>query len=207
MQTKVKMCGLSRMEDIGFVNELKPDYIGFVFFPKSKRNVSFDKALELRKGLSKDLPIKVVGVFVDADKDFVVKLVKHNVIDIVQLHGSEDEAYVKELKAKLYEENLKPQIIKAFSIKSSDDLKKAESFPSDYVLLDHGAGGTGESFDWSLIKDFKKPYFLAGGLNPSNIEKAISLLSPFAIDLSSGLETDGVKDFSKMSAVMQIMRA
>ena len=194
--TKIKFCGLKRTEDIKYANELKPDFIGFVFAPKSKRFVDADTARELKNLLDTD--IKAVGVFVDEDINVVTKLLKDGIIDIAQLHGSEDEEYIKSLRAICD----KP-IIKAFTIVSKDDIKKANESTADYVLLDSGKG-SGETFNWDLIKEVNRPYFLAGGLTQDNVENAVKALHPFAVDVSSGIETDGYKDFEKMSRFAQL---
>lgn len=189
--TKIKMCGLSRLCDIEYANEVKPEFIGFVFTEKSRRYVSPEKASELRQKL--DSRIIPVGVFVDADIDFIVKLVNSRTIDIVQLHGSEDESYIKNLR-KL----VNVPIIQAFRIEKISDTEKAELSAADYVLLDSG-GGSGKAFDHSLI-NIKRPYFLAGGLTPENVGEISRRLEPYAVDASSSLETDGYKDINKMRA-------
>ena len=190
--TKIKFCGLFRDCDIDAVNELKPDYIGFVFAKKSKRYVMPEKAAELKKLL---LPtIKAVGVFVDEPQENIVKLLTDGIIDIVQLHGKEDEDYIRTLR-KL---TAKP-VIKAFCIDSETDIADIETSSADYVLLDSGKG-TGNVFDWDLIMGLKRSYFLAGGLSPENVGNAVNLLSPYAVDVSSGIETDGFKDSNKMTA-------
>ncbi|MDD6276377.1 MAG: phosphoribosylanthranilate isomerase [Clostridia bacterium] len=188
--TKIKFCGLTRPCDIEAVNELKPEYIGFVFYEKSKRNVTAELAGELKKLLIDE--ISAVGVFVDSPIEYVASLLNNGIIDIAQLHGSEDEGYIKKLRSFTD----KP-IIKAFKIKDKTDITEAEKSSADYVLLDSGCG-TGSAFDWNLIKDIKRPYFLAGGLNLENIENAVSILAPFAVDVSSGIETNGLKDKNKM---------
>ena len=188
--TKIKLCGLSRIEDIECANELKPDFIGFVFYKKSKRFVDRDKARELKNRLDKG--IKAVGVFVDEDIEFVASLLRDEIIDIAQLHGSEDENYIKDLKTLTG----KP-VIKAVRVASAEDIKKANESPADFVLLDSGMGG-GKVFDWSLIKEVKRDYFLAGGLTLENAAEAVDTLTPFAVDVSSGIETDGLKDPEKM---------
>lgn len=194
--TKIKFCGLTRTCDIEAVNELKPDYIGFVFWQKSKRYITRSKAKELKAMLSKD--IKAVGVFVDEDISQVAELLKTGIIDIAQLHGSEDEAYIKELR------NLTgKKIIKAFKITSEDDISKANESSADYVLLDAGMGD-GKTFDWNIINNIHRPYFLAGGLDCNNVSEAISKLAPFAVDVSSGIETEGLKDPIKMREFMLI---
>ncbi len=189
MSTKIKMCGLSRKVDIAFANEVRPDFIGFVFAKKSSRYVTPEKAAELVREL--DDGIVPVGVFVDSDFDEIMHIVKLGAIRIAQLHGNEPEELVKRLQ-----ENGVP-VIRAFQIKSEDDVKKAETSCADHILLDSGKG-SGLTFDWSVLKNAKRPYFLAGGLDPENVSRAVNDLHPYAVDVSSGLETDGVKDKNKM---------
>lgn len=196
--TKIKLCGLSRCCDIEAANELKPEYIGFVFAPKSKRFVSKKTAAELKLLLSPD--IQTVGVFVNEASEAIADLLNSGIIDIAQLHGSEDEEYIRQLR--LYTD--KP-IIKAFRIVSKQDIDAANSSTADYVLLDSG-GGTGEVFDWELIRGMKRFYFLAGGLGICNVERAVEMLSPYAVDVSSGVETDGLKDKIKMEKFVTAVR-
>ena len=196
--TKVKMCGLSRMEDIEYANEVLPEFIGFVFAPKSRRYVSFEQAKKLRGEL--DYRIAAVGVFVDEDIENIVRLVKDEVIDMVQLHGSEDNAYIAKLR-----EMAEVPIIQAFKIIDSYDAESAVLSDADFVLLDSGMG-TGKTFDWSLIKSINRPYFLAGGISPENAAQAVERFSPYAVDASSSLETDDVKDLSKMTALARAVR-
>ena len=196
--TKIKLCGLSRPCDILTANELKPEYIGFVFAPKSKRYIDPQKAAQLKEPLSSD--IRAVGVFVDEAPDTVAALLNSGVIDIAQLHGSEDEAYIQRLR-----QHTDQPIIKAFQIKSRHDLNEAEACTADHILLDSGAG-TGNVFDWSVLKNAKRPYFLAGGLSPDNVGDAVRLLHPYAVDVSSGIETDGRKDEEKAAAFIAAVR-
>lgn len=196
--TKIKLCGLSRSCDIEAANELMPEYIGFVFAPKSRRYVSPEKAAELKRMLSPN--IQAVGVFVNETPENVATLLSDGVIDIAQLHGNEDNDYINRLR-----QLTEKQIIKAFRIKSESDISAAEQSEADYVLLDSGAG-TGTVFDWNLIKDIKRPYFLAGGLDVQNVSAAIETLTPFAVDVSSGIETDGHKDKNKMAAFAAAVR-
>lgn len=201
--TKIKLCGLSRTQDIEFVNEALPDYIGFVF-ANSKRQISFEQAKQLKSQLKEG--ILVVGVFVNEDIDNVILLCKLNIIDIIQLHGDEDQDYVNRLRKKL-----KNPIIKAARIKHRDDILDAECFESDYLLLDaykEGQyGGSGEVFDWTVISDIKRPFFLAGGIDTTNVIDAITKVRPFAIDISSGVETDGVKDKNKILDIITKVRS
>lgn len=196
--TKIKLCGLSRNCDIDVVNKLKPDFIGFVFWQKSKRFVTKEKAFELKSLLNPD--IKAVGVFVDEKPETVAQLLNLGIIDMAQLHGSESEEYIEDLK-KL---SGKP-IIKAFRVKTKQDIIDAQKSSADYVLLDSGAG-TGTVFDWELIQNIQRPYFLAGGLDTCNAETAVKKLKPYAVDVSSGIETNRLKDKDKMTAFVVAVR-
>lgn len=186
------------MEDIEAANLCVPEYVGFVFAKKSRRYVSPETAAFLRKGLLGQ--IQAVGVFVDEPPEQVAGLLKDNIIDMAQLHGNEDEAYIRRLR----ELTGKP-IIKAFRMEGEADLKELEDCSADYVLLDSGAG-SGECFDWGRIKNVKRPYFLAGGLEPGNVAEAIQTLCPFGVDVSSGIETKGSKDREKMAAFTAAVR-
>lgn len=196
--TKVKLCGLSRECDIAAVNELRPDLVGFVFAKKSKRYVSPERAAQLRALLAPG--ILAAGVFVNEPVESVAGLLDRGVIDVAQLHGSEDDAYIASLRVLTD----KP-IFRAFKIKSEDDLPAIESCTADLVLLDSSAG-TGKTFDWSLVQSVRRPYFLAGGLDPENVADAIAALHPYGVDVSSGIETDGVKDEVKMAAFVAAAR-
>ena len=196
--TKIKLCGMTRPCDIETVNALKPDYIGFVFAKKSKRYVTPETAAEFKEKLDKD--IKSVGVFVNEDQDIVAGLLEKGVIDLAQLHGDEDDAYIESLKARTGNE-----VIKALKIRQKEDLKAAYESSADFILLDAGAGD-GKAFDWELLKDFDRPYFLAGGLDPYNVGDAIRWLHPFGVDVSSGIESDGVKDPGLMKKFMDEVR-
>lgn len=196
--TKIKLCGLSRYCDIEEANRLQPEYIGFVFAQKSRRYVSPSRASELKGLLAPE--IKAVGVFVNETQEQIAALLNKDIIDIAQLHGNEDEEYM----GKLRKLTNKP-IIRAFRIETSADIEMAEQSTADYVLLDSGAG-TGTVFDWKLIRNMKRPIFLAGGLSPENVEKAIKQLRPYAVDVSSGIETDGYKDKEKMAAFIAAVR-
>ena len=196
--TAIKMCGLTRECDIQAVNEIKPEYIGFVFWAKSKRYLSPEKALELKKQLDEN--IKAVGVFVDESVEKVAELLENDIIDIAQLHGHENEDYIKNLR----EMTDKP-MIQAFRIRSAGDIEKAVRSTADMILLDAGMGN-GNVFDWSLIKNIQRPYFLAGGLNGENVAEAVKILKPYAVDVSSGIETDGLKKKKKMAEFSAIVR-
>ena len=196
--TRIKLCGLSRPCDIEAANALRPEYVGFVFAPKSKRYVSPGNAVELKRMLAPG--IRAVGVFVNEQPDHIAALLHQGVIDLAQLHGGEDEAYVAHLRQR----SAQP-IIRAFRIGTAEGIERAEHSMADYVLLDSG-GGSGTPFDWNLIQNIKKPYFLAGGLSPETVSGAVARLHPFAVDVSSGIETDGVKDSGKMAAFVAAVR-
>ena len=189
---KIKICGLSRPCDVEAVNIEKSDYIGFVFAP-SRRRITPQQALELRKELCPC--IIPVGVFVDEEIENIISLIQNGIIDAVQLHGSEDESYVRKLKTLTH----KP-IIKAITVQDK------RMTAADYLMLDSKGGGTGHSFDWNLVGTIETPYFLAGGLSPENIEEAINRTNPFAVDVSSGVETDGFKDSVKVKEFIRRAR-
>lgn len=197
--TKIKICGLSRRCDIGFVNRCGPDYAGFVVnVPKSRRSVTPEEARALSALLSPD--IMPVGVFVNERAEVVASMLNDGIIFAAQLHGSEDEDYIGALRRRTG-----GILIQAFSVASPSDMERAAASPADYVLLDSG-GGTGRTFDWRLIKGFKRPYFLAGGLGADNLPAALAELRPFAVDMSSGVETGGVKDPAKIEAAVAAVR-
>lgn len=197
--TKIKLCGLSRPCDIQAANEFMPDYIGFVFAPKSRRYVTPETAAQLRQLLVPN--IQAVGVFTDESPESVAELLNHGILDMAQLHGGEDEEYIKQLRT-LTDKH----IIQAFRINTAQDIAKAERSTADHILLDSGAG-TGSVFDWTLIRDVKRPYFLAGGLGVDNVSAAVETLHPYAVDVSSGIETDGLKDKHKMAAFVAAARS
>ena len=207
---KLKICGMRRSEDIEMANRYKPDYIGFVF-ADSPRKVSYDQAKELSSLLSDD--IVPVGVFVNEHMKLIVDLFKDGIIEMAQLHGDEDEKYIRNLKDKSIEETGKQiPVINAIEIKEGadydDELLKWRDSASDYFILDSGKG-SGKTFDWSLIDKesefFKNSIFLAGGLNSENLALAIEEFNPFAVDLSSSVETEGFKDEEKIKKIIEIM--
>ena len=203
---RIKLCGMSRMEDIAAVNEIRPEFCGFVIeVPKSRRNVSAVQAERLSAALAPG--IVPVGVFVNAEVSLVADLLNRGVIGAAQLHGQEDASYVEAVK----EQTGRP-VVQAFSIRTQEDVQRAFASPADYILLDQGGGGTGRTFDWSLLErskaaENKTPFFLAGGLGVDNLEEAIRRTRPFAVDLSSSLETDGRKDAGKIREAVRIVRA
>ena len=192
--TNIKICGIWRREDIAYVNEAMPDYIGFVFAP-SKRQITPDVALELKNALHPD--IQTAGVFVNSPIEDISSLYRHHIIHIAQLHGNEDTAYINELKAVTG-----IPVIKAIRADSEDAVIAANENPSDYLLFDYGTGGTGKSFPWEFLSHCKRPFFLAGGINATNIKQA-KHYRPFCIDVSSGAETDGCKDKEKILTLVK----
>lgn len=207
---KLKICGMRRAEDIEMANSYKPDYIGFVF-AESPRKVSYEQAKELSDLLSED--IVPVGVFVNEHMKLIVDLFKDGIIEMAQLHGDEDEKYIRNLKDKSIEETGKQiPVINAIEIKEGadydDELLKWRDSASDYFILDSGKG-SGKTFDWSLLDKesefFENSIFLAGGLNSENLALAIEEFNPFAVDLSSSVETEGFKDEEKIKKIIEIM--
>lgn len=205
---KIKTCGLFREEDINYANELKPDYIGFVF-AESKRKVGVEKAYNLKNKLDKE--IKSVGVFVNDNLDFILNLIKDKIIDIIQLHGNEDNDFLDNLKTKT-----NAKIIKFIPVKNAESILNSLNIISDFILLDNLKGGAGKTFNWNYLKEafelnnnlkknFNEKYFLAGGLNKENIGEALKF-NPYCVDLSGGLETDGVKDYEKMKYIINITK-
>jgi phosphoribosylanthranilate isomerase len=204
--SKVKICGMTRPEDIIAANAAGPDYIGFVFAKASRRYVTPGQAAALRKNLSPG--IRPVGVFVDEPAENIIKLFDTGVIELAQLHGREDSRYIEELRARSH-----VPLINAVSVSSAADIERAAATSADYVLLDHGSGGTGSAFDWRWLGGVTSdgrlrtgiPFFLAGGIDLSNIENALTF-NPYAIDVSSGAETDGLKDGAKIAELVSIVR-
>jgi phosphoribosylanthranilate isomerase len=212
---KVKICGLWRPADIEAANEAVPDYVGFVF-AESRRHVTPEQALALRGRLSPS--IVPVGVFVDEDIGIIIDVVRNGVIDAVQLHGSESEAYIRKLKALTDR-----PVIKALAVLGEGDAQAWRGSAADYLLLDSKGGGSGQSFDWRLIGRPEKPFFLAGGLDPDNIVAALDAVCVgsgdrlraaggmdearlYAVDASSGVETGGYKDPGKMRDFVKKVR-
>ena len=198
--SRIKICGLRRPEDIAAVNEARPDYCGFIVeYPKSRRSIDRATLRELVQGLREE--IVPVGVFVNAPKELVADLLEEGTIQIAQLHGQESQEYIQELKVLT-----EIQPIQVFSINSYVDVEWARESAADYILLDQGSGGTGEVFEWSLVSEVGRPYFLAGGLGVENLREAIGMLHPWAVDLSSSLEIDGSKDAGRIRQAVDIVR-
>ena len=210
---KIKLCGMMKPCDIEYANLVKPDFVGFIF-ANTRRKISAAQAKEFRKALDAEIP--AVGVFVNEDISVITSLVQDGCIDMIQLHGEEDADYIRRLR-----EICDVPVIKAVKVQTVEQIRQA-AFPVDYLLLDtyrKGVlGGTGEAFDWELLREakaaagdtaegelFGKPYFLAGGLHAGNLREAAALGS-YGLDVSSGIETDGSKDFDKMVEVMELVR-
>ena len=199
---KVKICGIKNLQDVQAVNKHKPDFAGFVFYPLSKRYVSLIVARRLKAALNRH--IKTVGVFVNAPVEEIAAAAEMGIIDLVQLHGDEGNAYIAELK-----KICRLPIIKAVRVQDENDIKRADYYNCDYLLFDtysqSAYGGTGRQFNTQLLKGVKihKPYFIAGGLNAENVRRAIKGLKPFAADVSGGVETDGGKDAAKIKAFIK----
>lgn len=195
---KIKLCGLFRPADIDYANRVQPDYIGFVFWEHSKRRVTPEQAAVLKKQLKPG--IEAVGVFVDAPCGEIISLLEAGTIDIAQLHGDETEEDIQYIRAVTG----KP-VMKAVKVKDRYDVEAWLDSSADYLLFDSGMG-SGIPFDWKLLSGVERDFFVAGGLHVGNLSKVLELLSPYAVDLSSGVETDGVKDFEKMQAVVKLVR-
>ena len=197
---KVKICGLRRPEDIEAANVAKPDYVGFIFVEGTKRYVEPIQAAQFRKDLAGD--IQTVGVFVNARIEKIVAICKAGIIDVIQLHGEEDATYIDQLKGQVDQEIIK-------SVAVGDDLVVVPN-QADYLLFDSlspSRGGSGKIFDWKMVSAYQeKPFFLAGGLGVENIEEALKVVRPYAVDASSSLETDGVKDPVKMQEFVAKIR-
>ncbi|MDR1093715.1 MAG: phosphoribosylanthranilate isomerase [Clostridiales bacterium] len=199
--SKIKICGLFRSEDIEYVNEARPDYVGFVFAP-GRRRIAPAQAAAFRKSLRPG--IAPVGVFVNAPIDEIAALYRDGVIHLAQLHGGEDAAYIERLKAACGVPIIKVVKIARHS-RRSEESQPLTLCLADYLLFDSG-NGSGKTFDWNLIPRTGKPYFLAGGIGLGNIGDALAL-SPYALDVSSGAETNGLKDREKILQLVAACRA
>jgi len=191
--TKIKFCGLRLEEDVKLAASLDADFMGFILSERFRRYVSPDEVSRLKQFVPSKT--KTVGVFVDESEDYVTACAKQADLDMIQLHGCEDDAYIADIK-----EKTGLPVIKMIKPVSIDDIITARQSMADLILLDSGAGGTGRVFDWSLAENLGRDYILAGGLTPVNVGDAVKRLKPFAVDVSSGVETDGSKDSSKMKA-------
>ena len=200
--TRIKICGLKTIEDIQAVNRWKPDFAGFVFAP-GKRQITLEQAAELRRAL--DSKIQAVGVFVNAPVEEAAALSNTGVIQLIQLHGDEDAVYMEELRKRTD----KP-LIKAVAARSQEEILEAEKLPCEYLLLDAyqkgSPGGNGEIFDWNIIPPLKKSWFLAGGLSPENVTRAVKTCRPFGVDVSSGVEIQGEKSEQRIREFIEKVR-
>ncbi len=195
---KIKICGLRREEDVDYANQVMPDYVGFILAEGFRRQISREQARSLKQRLSDK--IQAVGVFVNNPIEEVISYLEEGIIDMAQLHGEETEEDIQYIQAV----TAKP-VIKAVKAQNQYIVEAWLDSSADYLLFDSGTG-TGKSFDWSLLADVNREYFLAGGLNPGNIEEAMKQLSPYSIDISSGVEIEGVKDLEKMQAAVNVVR-
>lgn len=203
--TRIKLCGMSRDEDIDAVIAAAPDMVGFIVdFPRSHRSVTPERAVELACRLE-GTGIARVAVFVDADPEDVVNIALAADFEYVQLHGHEDAAYVEDLRGQLGADGGHAKVIQAFRVTSAADVAAAEKSPADLVLLDAGQG-SGEAFDWSLSAGAARPFLLAGGLTPDNVAAAVAAVHPWGVDMSSGIETNKVKDAEKMARAVAAIR-
>jgi phosphoribosylanthranilate isomerase len=195
---KIKICGLSRRADIDYVNEALPDYVGFIF-TRSRRQVTAEGAAHLRQFL--DDRITPVGVFNFEPVEDIVRLYRHGIIRMAQLHGSVPASYIAELKAAC-----PITVIRVLPIDDAVGLPLSLPTDADYLLFDYKRPGSSQSFDWNILKGIQKPYFLAGGINAQNIETALSY-KPYCVDVSSGAETDGIKNGAKIRSLVELVRA
>ncbi|NLV17689.1 MAG: phosphoribosylanthranilate isomerase [Syntrophomonadaceae bacterium] len=197
---KVKICGLCTVEDAGKVNRCLPDYVGFVFAEGSKRRITCSQAREMKKMLAAG--IRAVGVFVNQEIPMIAGLVREGIIDVVQLHGDESIRDILELRR-----HVSCPVIKAVPVGNTFPARLPAG--ADYLLFDTATrerGGSGKRFDWALVASVNVPFFLAGGLNEENVSEALQMISPYCVDVSSGVETDGVKDEEKMRRFIRLIR-
>lgn len=199
---KIKICGICRKQEIDYVNKYRPDYVGFMF-SDSRKQLNAREALDLRKRLADG--IETVGVFVNEDPAYAASMCEEGIIDMVQLHGDEDEAYIRRLK----ELTDKP-VIRAVRVCSREKVLKAQELPCDYLLLDAFTPGvrgeSGRLISRNFIPPLKKPWFLSGGLGVDNLEKIMKQLSPYGFDISGGVESGGRKDAKKIKKVIDMVR-
>ena len=196
---KVKICGLMRPEDIDAVNEYRPDLAGFILARGRRRSLTDQQMRELVRALRPE--IQSVAVFLDQDPAWIAELAAQDLMDVIQLHGQESNEEIRFLR-----ENTDKKIIKAFRIEKADDIRTVQESEADLVLLDSGVGGTGEVFDWSLPEQMHRPYILAGGLNPENVRTALGQMHPYAVDVSSGVETGHCKAPEKIRQFIHAVR-
>lgn len=208
VDTKIKVCGLRRIEDVNYVNRWKPDYIGFILADGFRRQITLEQAEDLAKHL--DPQIRRVGVFVNQSAEYVSDVLARGVIHMAQLHGDEDEPYIRSLREMCRDRGCSPGIIQAVRVRTAEDIRRAGCSSADILLLDawseKSVGGNGTVFDWSLIQEMDRPFFLAGGLGPDNVAEAVHSVHPYGVDASSSLETDGYKDSDKIRQFIAAVR-
>lgn len=200
MKTKIKICGLKRIEDVISVNVEEPDYCGFIFnVSGSRRSIGAEQLNILVDMLNPE--IVPIGVFVNEKTDVILRIVRESGIRMVQLHGQENGEIIHTIQSKA-----QVPVIKAVSVRSKEDVRSAVLSPADYLLFDCGEGGTGQTFDWNLLEDIPRPYFMAGGIGTHNMEEVLRRFSPFALDVNSSVETDRQKDGKKILAAVRMLR-
>ena len=200
MKTKIKICGLKRIEDVISVNVAEPDYCGFIFnVSGSRRSIGAEQLNILVDMLNPE--IVPIGVFVNEKTDVILRIVRESGIRMVQLHGQENGEIIHTIQSKA-----QVPVIKAVSVRSKEDVRSAVLSPADYLLFDYGEGGTGQTFDWNLLEDIPRPYFMAGGIGTHNMEEVLRRFSPFALDVNSSVETDRQKDGKKILAAVRMLR-
>ena len=198
-RVRIKICGLMRPQDIDMVNEICPDIAGLILASGRRRTVTPEQMRELTGRLKPE--IRSAAVFLDQDIRWIADLAAEGLMDIIQLHGHEGNEEIRYLRSRT-----EKTIIKAFRIDTAEDIRRAEDSEADLVLLDHGAGGTGQAWDWSLLSGMRRPFILAGGLDPENVQEAVRKTQPFGVDVSSGVETGGCKDREKILRFVRTVR-
>ena len=198
-RVRIKICGLMRPQDIDMVNEVCPDIAGFILASGRRRTVTPERMREMTDRLKPE--IRSAAVFLDQDIRWIADLAAGGLMDIIQLHGHEGNEEIRYLRSRTDK-----TVIKAFRIDTAEDIRRAEDSEADLVLLDHGAGGTGQAWDWSLLTGMKRPFILAGGLDSENVQEAVRKTQPFGVDVSSGVETDGCKDREKILRFVRAVR-
>lgn len=196
--TIIKICGLMRTEDAEVLNAVRPDFAGMILSPGFRRSVSLEQAAAIRQALDPAIP--AVGVFVNTPYQHITECAEAGLMQYIQLHGGEDAFYLRGLRL-----SCKLPVIQAFRIRSADDLEPAAHSEADLILLDSGTG-TGKTFDHTLLGGFPRPYILAGGLSPEIVSDVIRTYRPYGVDVSSGVETDGMKDAKKIREFVNIIR-
>ncbi len=196
--SKIKICGITDTRELAGINAAKPDYFGFIFAANRRRTVTLEQAKELRNGIDSSIPS--VGVFVNEPVEQILSFAESGVFSLIQLHGKADFEKIVQIKSRV-----SLPVIQAYAVTTVEEMSAAQQCPADYLLFDYGIGGTGQSFDWTLLSHNSRPYFLAGGIGLNNISQAITL-APDVIDVSSGAETNGKKDPEKVIELVRRVR-